>query len=249
MTDSEQHILSEANRHGPAAAVDALLRLRPREAIDACRTLVAHLVNEEHDVATAILVGWAGATHAQRLAQEAPTLHGLNREFTEHARSLFFTLGSLLWPGWGNRDTELDATAKSIGLVCSRRALALTEELAAPEMVRARAHWLVGVHAMFAGDYEGSRSELVAAVRVARDVGSSAEMQLLRAYLLMAQAAAHPDDPEIPYELERFCHAFEQEPETGPFAGQLRTAWSVLAPDRPLPELAPATETSSTPPW
>ena len=236
MTPEERSILEHARRGRPAEAVHQLVRLKPLDAVEATRSAVVHLVTEDKDAAAAILLGWAGATHVQALAAEAPRIHGLDVEFAEHARSLFFTLGSLLWPGWGAAALELDGTARRIGRACADRARQLAIELDVPMLLRSRSHWLVGVHAMFAGDAERAREELARAARCAEAADADAEARLLRAYLLMAQAANQSEDAEIPYELSRACGAFEQEDETAPFGHQLRTAWSALAPDRPLPE-------------
>lgn len=236
MTETERSILNRLHERNPADAVDAMLAEKPRVAIEACRTLIVHLITEEKDPGSAILVGWAGAVHTSRLAREAPNVHGLDRELSEHARSLFFTLGSLLWPGWGDPDLVLDATAKSTGRACASRALALAEELEASPIVRSRSHWLAGVHALFAGQLDLARDELLAAARLARGSSGSSEATLLRSYLLMTQAAMQPDDPEIPLEFYEACLELEREPGSAPFARQLRVAWSAWAPDRPLPD-------------
>jgi hypothetical protein len=235
MTENERSILNRLREGHPAEAVDAMLAERPRIAIETCRMLIVHLVTEQKDPVSAILLGWAGATHAHRVAREAPAVHGLDREFAEHARSLFFTLGSLLWPGWGDPDLVLDSTAMATGLGCARRAASLAEELEASSIVRSRSHWLVGVHALFAGRLELSRDELLTAARLARGASAPAEIKLLRSYLLMTQAAMQPEDPEIPREFHEACREFESEPGSAPFARQLRVAWSMWAPDRPLP--------------
>lgn len=238
MTDAERSILDFARRNAPAEAVDALLELKPRELVEATRTAVVHLVTVEKDPASAILLGWAGATRTQALAREAPSLHGLATEFAEHARSLFFTLGSLLWPGWGAADLSLDGTARAVGRACAERARVLAAELDAPPLLRSRSHWLVGVHATFAGESEVARREIVESARWAERAGADAEVKLLRAYLLMAQSVGQPNDPEIAYELDRVCRGFEAADATAPFGQQLRVAWSALAPERPLPQPA-----------
>lgn len=238
MTEAERSILDLARRNAPAEAVEALLELKPRALVEATRTAVVHLVTVEKDPASAILLGWAGATRTQTLAREAPALHGLGSEFSEHARSLFFTLGSLLWPGWGAADLTLDATARAIGRACAERARALAAELGSPALLRSRSHWLVGVHATFAGESETGRREIVDAARWAERANADAEVKLLRAYLLMAQAVGLPNDPEIAYEFDRVCRGFEADDATAPFGQQLRVAWSALAPERPLPQPA-----------
>ena len=236
MTPQEPSILEHARGGRPAEAVDALFRLKPRDLVEATRSAVVHLVTEDKDVAAAILLGWSGATRVQALAGAAPRIHGLDVEFAEHARSLFFTLGSLLWPGWGASELELDATARAIGFACAERARRLALEVDVPMLLRSRSHWLVGVHAMFAGEAGRAREELARAARCAEVADAAAEARLLRAYLLMAQAAAEAEDVEIPYELARACRALELEDQIAPFGQQLRVAWMALAPDRPLPD-------------
>lgn len=238
VTDIEREVLTELHRAGPAVAVERMLAMPPRDALEACAAVIVRLARQERRIADAILLGWSGAVHAQALARQAPQLHGLDRELLDRARGLFFTLGSLLWPGWGEADAALDETARQVAVACSERALALAEAIEAPPVLRSRAHWLVGVHALFSGEAERARMELVAAGRWADRAGATQEVRLLRGYLLMAQATAAPSDPEVLYELERLCSALEDDPDAAAFGRQLRVAWSSLAPDRPLPEAA-----------
>ena len=236
MNEQVHAILDHARQGRAAEAVDVLLGLKPREMVEATRAATVHLVTADQNPAAAILVGWAGAMRVHALAREAPEIHNLAAEFAEHARSLFFTLGSLLWPGWGVAGLHLDATATAVGRACADRARVLADQMDAPAMLASRSHWLAGVHAMAAGETSTARGELADAARRAEEAGAQVEVRLLRAYLLMAQALGQPNDPEIPYELSRVCREFETQDGTASLGQQLRVAWAALAPERPLPE-------------
>ena len=226
--EQAQDVLSTLDRAGVAAATNELLALPPRTLVTVCREVVLELLQARRDVTRGLLVGWSGATEAERLAQRAPRIHGLDREFLDHARSLYALVGSLSWPGWAKERLRLDETARQIGRACAERSSELAIELDADPLVRAKARWLVAMHALFADDLEPARLHLIAAGRLAEEGGAPDEARLLQGYLLLVQARSEPDDPEIGFEIERICTTFEADPNTRDFADQLRTARSAL---------------------
>lgn len=226
--EAARDVLSTLDRTGVATAANQLLTLPPREMVAICRMVVLELLQTRRDVTAGLLIGWSGAAEAERLARTAPTIHGLDREFLDHARSLYGVVGSLSWPGWAHERMRLDETARQVGRACAARSSELAVELAAEPLVRAKARWLVAMHALFADDLEAARLHLIAAGRLAEEGGADDEVKLLRGYLLLVQSRSEPDDPEIGYEIERICASFEAQPGTAEFATQLRTARSAL---------------------
>ena len=226
--DQAREVLSTLDRTGVAAATSQLLALPPRDVVVVCREVVLELFKSRRDVTRGLLVGWSGATEAERLARHAPRIHGLEREFLDHARSLYAVVGSLSWPGWAEVRLRLDATARQIGRACAERSSELAVELDAEPLVRAKARWLVAMHALFADDLEPARLHLIEAGRLAEEGGADDEVLLLRGYLLLVQARSEPDDPEIGFEIERICTTLEGDANTVELADQLRTARSAL---------------------
>ena len=221
-------VLTTLDRSGVGMATRRLLALAPRDMVAACRDVVLELFQARRDVTRGLLIGWTGAVDAERLARAAPAIHGLDDEFLDHARSLFALTASLSWSGWGQGHMNLDATGSLIGRACAERASDLATELDAEPLVRAKARWLVAMHALFAEDLETARLHLVAASRLAEGEGAVDEVKLLRGYLMLVQSRGEPDDPEIGYEIERICMSFAADPATEEFAEQLRVARAAL---------------------
>lgn len=221
-------------RHGTAALLERLADAPPLDRLSSLRELTTYLFNVETDPVRGIEVGCAAAAYALALAAGAPGIHGLDRRLRDEARALYFNVASMTWPGWRDAATARDETVQRVGRDSAASALALAESLAVDTPTMARTRWLVGVHALFAEELEAARHELARSLRLLEEGGREEEVRLLRAYLLMVQAVARPDDPEVLFELERMCAAFDGRAEGEAFALQLRTAWRALAPNRPL---------------
>lgn len=228
MRKSTSSVLNTLDRHGVAVAVARLLDEPPRELVTTCREVTIELFLSRRDVVAGWLIGWPGSVEVERLARRAPAIHGLDREFLDHARSLYATLGSLLWPGWGRQGLRIDRTALAAGRHAAERAHQLTVEIGADDLTVARSRWLVAVHALFAEDLEAARLQLIEASKLTERAGATDENKLVRAYLLMVQERGQPEDPEIGYEIDRIRAEFEKEPGTVEFGEQLSTARSVL---------------------
>ena len=73
----------------------------------------------------------------------------------------FYDLASFTWPGWGK---DVPAEDVELGAEAAERSLRLREDPAYADLdftvTSGMAHWVVGAHALAAGDFERARAEL-----------------------------------------------------------------------------------------
>lgn len=132
-------------------------------------------------------------------------------------KPIAYDVGSFCWTGWD----EPGVTISTRAAACGRRAAALNLALAAlldrPAKACAAAHWLVGAHALAAGDFPAAIGAFEESARYARE-GSDLGAELLALGYI---AIARGEQPET--------DGFADVTEGDEYASQLRTAARVFA--------------------
>jgi hypothetical protein len=149
------------------AAIERIHRTAsPMEIAGRYRSLVSDLYWKAHDLPAVVLVGRAGILHClgRSLAESSPlepadALRSL-------AKGLAYDIGSFTWPGWEEPGINPTPEELAFGRDCARLNLRLAIELKKPPDRLSMAHWLLGAHALAAGDAD----EALGAFETARDV-------------------------------------------------------------------------------
>ena len=133
------------------------------------------------------------------------------------AKAIAFDVGSFCWIGWDEPGVTIDAAAATAGSRAAVFNLELAERLDRPSGPRSAAHWLVGAHALAAGDTTAAISAFETALRFARDAGDL-ELELLA---LGYVAIANGEKPNT----DRFAGIADGDA----LAAQLHTAWRIFS--------------------
>jgi hypothetical protein len=187
MTDA-QDLLRTA---GSFAAIERLQRdASPLEIAARYQNLVNELYWKAHDLPAVISMGRAGILFclAQPASAESETLRSI-------AKAIAFNVGSFTWPGWEEPGISPTAGEIAFGMDCARLNLRLAIELNKPAKALANAHWLIGAHALAAGDANSATQ----AFQLAHDVVDASERtaQLLNlGYRAVAELSAQPGDSD-----------------------------------------------------
>src|SRR5688500_2666906 len=110
---------------------------------------------ERKDLGAAIAVLRAGIQHAlvegQRLLVEHPATGNRVRG---KAKTLAFSLASFTWNGWGEEGIVITSADLRIGRDAARLHARLVKELGRGAKVVANGEWMLGAHALSAGERE-----------------------------------------------------------------------------------------------
>jgi hypothetical protein len=130
----------------------------------------------------------------------AGILYCLAHSLRSQAKAMAFDVGSFTWPGWEEAGIEPTVDDLSFGRQCAALNLKLAIELNKPPDKVASAHWLVGAHALTAGDSIAAVGAFQAGMPLLT-TGSPFEVYL-RGCCAAGRLQAG-DDPSIRNELDR----------------------------------------------
>jgi hypothetical protein len=136
-----------------------------------------------------------------RLQQEQLRRYGDDPAYVRNVTGVLYDLASFTWPGWGDAVRPQDQDA---GRRAAERCVALREDPAHADVefgvTPAMAHWVVGAHALAAGDVAGARSAFERARE--RNVEDGADDAIDRGYLALADLVERPEDTAASARLE-----------------------------------------------
>jgi hypothetical protein len=194
-------------------------------------TLVREAYGKHKDVPRMIAFGHAGIQYCLREARRlephdpklANTLRGL-------AKIIAYNLGSNTWPGWNEEGITLTATDRAFGRDAARLNLRLANELERGPEPLGNAYWLVGAHALVAGEAVAATNAFANAEREFARANKPDFVLMARGYrgLSLKSAAATRDDGE--QLLQQTLRQLGDTPgdDAKFFAEQIRTAEKVL---------------------
>jgi hypothetical protein len=210
------------------AAIEEIHRKgSPAQIAERYQALVMDLYWKARDLAAVVLVSRAGI--AWCLAQSlAPGTSSQNaEELRSSAKVLAYNAGSFTWPAW--QEPGINPTREEIafGRQCAKLNFRLAVELRKPPKALANAHWLLGAHALVAGDFEAAEKEFQAARDVLPAISPEATaMHLCNAgYLAIAQLCRNPSDSTAENSFEHIVEllAAEDNDESKEFVRQLKS--------------------------
>lgn len=152
-----EDLLDEYKGLTPAAAVGRAVALGG-SGVEVVQRLfdLAHVAYwKRKDLPAAVVYSLAGIRRALAEAEgagdgeEAEKLLGLGK-------ATAFNLASYTWPGWEEPGIKITATDLAAGRDAAGLNLRLAMRLNRPAVAVANAHWMVGAHALSAGDYDGA---------------------------------------------------------------------------------------------
>jgi hypothetical protein len=108
------------------------------------------------DLRSVVVVAQKGIDYCLMQASEAgkrkdKTLEELLRGL---AKTIAYNLGSYTWPGWDEPGIKIQPEDLVLGFQAAKLNLRLGEDLARGAEPMSRAHWLVGAHALAAGNMQ-----------------------------------------------------------------------------------------------
>ncbi len=169
----------------------------PAEIAARYAALVSDLYWKAHDLPAVVTVGRAGIIYCltQSAAPELPADAIDSLRMT--AKGLAYDLGSFTWPGWEEPGISPTADDLALGRDCAKLNLRLAIELKKPPSRVSMAHWLIGAHALAAGDFEFAERQFQAAQDVLPSTDPAAkELQPCNlGYLAIARLGKNPHDP------------------------------------------------------
>ena len=166
-----------------------------------------------------------------RLQQEQLRRYGDDPAHVRMVTGVLYDLASFTWPGWGNEVRPEDQDA---GRSAAERCVALREDPAHAEIefgvTPAMAHWVVGAHALAAGDVAEARRAFERARE--RNLEAGEDDALDRGYLALLDLVDRPDDAGAASRLESvLAELAERDDEDAGFIHeQLVTARALFVP-------------------
>jgi hypothetical protein len=160
--------IQELLRTGDAfAAIEQIQRQgSPEQIAERYQSLVVDLYWKSRDLPAVVLVSRAGITWCLAHSLAAETSHSLAGHLRSAAKALAYNAGSFTWPAWQEPGINPTPDEIAFGRDCARLNMRLAAELEKPPKAMANAHWLLGAHALSAGEFESAEKEF----ETARDV-------------------------------------------------------------------------------
>lgn len=203
----------------------------PEAVADNYHSVVRSLYYSAKDLPAVVLVAQEGIDYdfAQVVQAERRGDSEAAAYFRGRAKELAYDLASFTWPGWNEPGIDVRTSDLEAGFEAARLNFRLAEELERGPEAMANAHFILGGHALAAGDYGAAEDQFRRFKEVARQGGLEEMVILADGYAIITDAAARSGNPGT-YLLEpvrmRFREA--QEAESDFWIEQLETAWSVF---------------------
>lgn len=151
------------------------------------------------------------------------------RRFRGLAKALAYDLASFTWPGWDESGIAIRTADLETGLRAAQLNLRLAEELERGPGPMANAYFILGGHALAAGDYGAAEEFFGRFGQVAADANLRDLMILAEGYAVITSAASesgNPGDYVLEPVRERFRDLLDEGAEF--WIEQLETAWNVF---------------------
>lgn len=169
------HLIESADSFALIEQVDRT-SADPHAAAELYGDVADDLYWERKDLLAAVAVLRAGIQHAlvegQRLLVEFPES---GNRLRGKAKTLAFNLASFTWDGWAEEGIVVTPSELRIGRDAARLHARLAKELGRGPKVTANAEWMLGAHALSAGE----REEAIAHFRRAAAVAEEQEFVLM----------------------------------------------------------------------
>jgi hypothetical protein len=202
----------------------------PRE-VGARYFSAAENLYQTRDLEATIAVSQKGIEYCLAQAGEAVKRNdtALATELRGQAKALSYNLGSYTWPGWDESGIDIKSQDQAIGFDAALQNLKLGEELSRGPEPMARAHWLVGAHALAAGKHPLAIQHFEKSAELAHAAANQAEELLAQAFRAMTIIAVGTSRTEGEIELARVKDAYVENVADGQFwINQLETAYRVF---------------------
>jgi len=207
------------------ADVAALAEIDLAAEPEAYRKAMRQAYWEDKDLSAAMAIAWAGISRLLAVAHGAELTRA--RELRALAKALSYDLASFTWSGWDEPGIVITPPEARAGYAAARANLAFAIELDKGEMPRARAHWMLGAHALAAGRPDEARTSFEKAVAAADAAGTegASESLLSKAFDVLAEmdlgSASEAD-------LDSALQLLAADPDGAALVEQVRTARAVL---------------------
>jgi hypothetical protein len=191
-------------------------------------SLVADLYWKAHDLPAVIAIGRAGILYCLGKSLEADVPRETAGELRSVAKGMAYDVGSFTWPGW--EEPGINPTPQELlaGRECAQLNLRLAIELKKPAERVSMAHWLVGAHALAAGDARGAEDhfQLARDLLPATEAAAQATEFLNEGYLAIARLCGNPADAATRARLDQIIAQLgaSDDEDAGTYRAQLLTA-------------------------
>lgn len=169
----------------------AIERIESSENVDVVAHRYFDLMMElysQRKVAEMEVVGRAGVHY---VLLQARTLAGKDDDGAVRLKSLAqrmsFNLASNLWPGWKDEGITISSEQQRFGYDMARLDLRLVEELKLPSQKLSTATWIIGVHAIAAGQYAEAKERLADAKQHAINSGAQDTPLMVEGFIAIAE--------------------------------------------------------------
>ena len=169
---------------------------------------IRHAYWNRRDVDQVVALGEAAFAFGSTFDDEA--LRGM-------VKSIAYDVGSFCWTGWDEPGIEISPRAAAMGRRAASLNLALAALLNRPAAACAAAHWLVGAHALAAGDPSAAIGSFEESARYAREGTDPGAELLALGYIAIARGE------------QPVTQGFADVEDGDEYAAQLRTAARVFA--------------------
>jgi hypothetical protein len=149
------------------AAIERIQRAgTPAEIAARYAALVSELYWKAHDLPAVVAIGRAGIIYCLNESAAPGLAADAIDSLRTTAKGLAYDLGSFTWPGWEEPGISPTADDLALGRDCAKLNLRLALELKKPPARLSMAHWLIGAHALAAGDFECAEQQFQTAQQV-----------------------------------------------------------------------------------
>lgn len=219
-----QTALETLRAHDSLVVVEAFAGMEPLAAAKAYADLQRDFYWKKKDPFAMVAVARAGIQHGLTLAYAFDTHEpDLAYQLRSVAKGMAYDLGSFTWIGWDEPDFPIGDEHRAIGYDAAKTNLRLAAELNKGDLPLSRAWWLVGAHAMAAGDLVKAKADFEKAAEYAVRVEKPDEDRLCRAYGRLAEYLATPEGAA-----RAALEASIAEIGDAGLADQVSTAWRVF---------------------
>ncbi len=223
--------LARLNEEDSFAAVEYLAQQPdPAAAVSVFAELVRYLYWQQKDIHRVIVMAQAGIQFGLTTALAQDAYDGnLAAKLRSSAKGLAYDLGSFTWPGWDEPGIILTEEHRRFGREAARVNLRLAHTLKKGDLPLSRACWLLGAHALAAGEMEMAQTHFAEAIRHAQTAGAGEETLLCEGYACLTSLLTTSEAAKLS-DFRAIQERLTSTKEGAGFATQLQTAWKVFAP-------------------
>ncbi len=195
-------------------------------------SIVRDLYYNAHDLKAVVLVAQKGIDYCLSQAVQASGRHqaDLADEFRGRAKDLAYNLGSYTWPGWDEPGIQIQPLDRALGFAAARLNLRFGEELDRGPAPMSTAYWLLGAHALAAGEFAEAIEYFQQSAELARSGGERSAELLSQGFEGIAKVASRTAVEEGERELNqtKIILGIENIADAAFWIDQLDTAYRVF---------------------